>query len=92
MIEIEVDMAAVSDDADGIVLHDAYGELPPMRFVSERTLRDSDERECRLAIDRKSEDELFPSYDISCSACGESYFGGDVYNYCPNCGAKVVGE
>ena len=90
MIEFEVDMDTVLDDADLVWLHDERGELPPMRFVPERTLRDSDERECRLEIDRKSEDELFPAYDISCSACGESYFGGDVYNYCPNCGAKAV--
>ena len=28
----------------------------------------------------------------TCSACGSMYDSGNLYNYCPNCGAKVVGE
>lgn len=30
---------------------------------------------------------------LECSLCGEkSYQGDKVFDYCPNCGAKVVGE
>ena len=27
--------------------------------------------------------------DYSCSLCCETYSGGDSFNYCPNCGAKM---
>ena len=30
--------------------------------------------------------------DYYCSLCNTTYSGGDEYNYCPNCGAKMKGE
>ena len=30
--------------------------------------------------------------DYYCSRCCATYSGGDVYNYCPNCGAKMKDE
>jgi rubrerythrin len=29
--------------------------------------------------------------DYYCSLCCSTYSGGDEYNYCPNCGAKMKG-
>ena len=30
--------------------------------------------------------------DYYCSLCCNTYSGGDEFNYCPNCGAKMDGE
>lgn len=50
------------------------------------------ERTCRLVCDDDSEDELWPAYDYTCTACGDGYLGRGGYAYCPRCGAKVVGK
>ncbi|MEG0303927.1 hypothetical protein [Gordonibacter sp.] len=46
---------------------------------------------CGLVRDEDSCDELYPSYSYECTECGEEYCGPEEeYQYCPNCGAKVV--
>lgn len=73
---------------DGFCGHDfdeaAWVEIDNNMFVRERT--------CRLVCDDTSEDELWPAYDYTCTACGDGYFGCGGYAYCPRCGAKVVSE
>lgn len=44
--------------------------------TSERTCRDTGENE----------------WHFVCSACGYEQNGYECWNYCPNCGCKVVGE
>lgn len=47
------------------------------------------ERTCQMEGDPNSMDEMYPTYEFLCSACG-GFARGQRFEYCPNCGAKVV--
>lgn len=50
---------------------------------------------CKMPYDESWEDECLSYYrPRRCSVCGHSfiYYKYDPLNFCPNCGAEVVGE
>lgn len=47
------------------------------------------ERTCTMARDEVSKDEMYPTYWFYCSEC-ELSAQGYGFDYCPNCGARVV--
>ena len=57
-------------------------------FVKERT--------CQFTYEGVDEswqgDELYPVNTVKCTACGALVYDVNPRNYCPNCGARVVGD
>lgn len=66
----------------------------------------SDDNHCCCSYNRKEAEALYNAGyrkqkegrwkgaglgDYYCSLCCSTYSGGDDYNYCPNCGAKMEG-
>lgn len=72
--------AAVTDEQFAMVVHDgdAWQKV----------------RTCHMSMCDEDDDDL-PAYyrSYKCDACGKTHarYKGDDYDYCPNCGAKVVG-
>lgn len=65
-------------------------ELGTREWWNEKRCTTSAERTCTMeCIPTDWLDEGLPS-DWKCSECGEIFTGGEMPNYCFNCGAKVV--
>ena len=58
-------------------------------LIDENFVKRAIEREISGSTDREGRWKGAGMGDYYCSLCQEMYSGGDEYNFCPNCGAKM---
>lgn len=93
----QVEEEGVNDETKAFV-REHWNTRAPMSDEDLRILLDElgvSERTCELIcheveLPDSLKDADFEMYVYECSECGEAMFSD--YSYCPNCGAKVVGE
>ena len=85
MIEFDVDMGYLLDydELDKVVLNDENGEHEPMEFVP-KDAETVGAGTCRRVFIK---DWLW-----ECSECHSRHDSGHLYNFCPNCGRRVIKE
>ena len=58
--------------------------------------REYDKRTCIMdgefcGWENYASEELYPVYSVQCSACGTILYDVNALNFCPSCGAEVIG-